>query len=118
MTYRPIPGWKASTPPVFGPTVESVLTDHHAVAIHFWATWNGVDPPTENALVEIAKELAGRLHLASCDIDDPENVEFCQRCGVANIPTVIIFIGGKLRKLIVGFNGPDQLKAQIKAAIS
>ena len=107
--HRPIPGFVPSTPSVTSSTIDAVLESHSLVAVHFWAVWNGSDPPMDAAITRSSSE----AHFASCNVDDPKCVDLCKRCGIANVPTVAVFVDGQLRPLIIGLLDSDALDTAI-----
>ena len=116
--YRPIPGWRPSTLEIVADDFPSLAGSHPALAIHFWAGWNGVDPPLDRYIQVIAGRFAGRVYYVSIDIDRAENRQLWDRCGVANVPTVALFRGEELQGLIVGLREPEQLAAEIEKLLA
>jgi thioredoxin-like negative regulator of GroEL len=112
---RPIPGWRPSTPEVRGLTVEDLVQQHPAVAIHFWAPWNGADPPMDRSIQTISDRLAGRVVFVSCNVDHEENGELCQRCGFKNIPALGLLISGHQPVSIIGYRDPETLACEIES---
>jgi thioredoxin-like negative regulator of GroEL len=117
-TYRPIPGWRPSTPVIVADDFPSLAALHPALAIHFWAEWNGVDPPLDRNIAAIAARFAGRVYFVSSDIDRAENRPLWDRCGVANVPTVALFKGEELQGLLIGLREPEQLSAEIEKLLA
>jgi thioredoxin-like negative regulator of GroEL len=99
--YRPIPDWRPSTPPINPEAFEQLLKEHAAIAIHFWASWNGCDPVLDQSIQSIASEFAGRMSFYSCDVDREENADLCKRCRVVTIPWLAVFVSGTERRRIV-----------------
>ncbi|HVT30263.1 MAG TPA: hypothetical protein VHE81_19785 [Lacipirellulaceae bacterium] len=116
--YRPIPGWRPSTPEIVADDFPSVAASHPALAIHSWEGWNGVDPPLDRNIQAIARRFASRVHFVSSDIDRAENWPLWDRCGAANVPTVVLFKGEELQGLSVGLRKPEQLAAEIEKLIA
>ncbi len=111
--YRPVPGFRPSTPPVTSKTITNMVVEHPAVVIHFWAEWNGVDVPMDRAIQEASKKLDKRIHFVSCDIDSPENADLCKRCNVVNVPFLAIIIGGQEKRGLIGLRPPGELVAEL-----
>ena len=112
--YRPIRGWRPSTPEIVANDFPRLASSHPALAIHFWAAWNGVDPPADRNIQAIAGRFAGRVHFVASDVDHAENRPLCDRCRIANVPTVALFRGEVLQGLVVGLREPNQLAAEIQ----
>jgi len=100
--YRPVPGFQPSTPAVTAKTFANVLAEHSAVAIHFWAEWNGVDVPMDRSIRDIKVRLKESIHFVSCDIDSPDNFALCNRCKVVNVPFLAVFVDGQQKGGIMG----------------
>ena len=112
--FRPIPNWKPSTPETSGSEFKSLASIHPALAIHFWAPWNGYGPPLDRSIQAIGNAFSGRLYFASCNIDLPDNLVLVRHCRVATIPTLAIFKGEEPQGLIVGFREPAQLAEELE----
>jgi len=115
---RPIPGWIPSTPAVEAASFQELLTEHPAVAIHFWAPWNGHDRLLDRSIQEVAVEFAGRVQFMSCNVDLAENQPLCKRCKVLNVPLVAVFVQGQLRRPILGVIPPAQLARELVARLT
>ena len=117
-TPRPIPGWHPSTPAITGPGYDDLIRRHPAVLIHFWAAWNAHDRAMDGVIRAIQGRFAGRVHFASCDIDQ-DGGELYRRFGVVNIPTLGLIVAGAVRKpSIIGIPEPDRLAAAIESRLA
>lgn len=116
-TSRPIPGWRPSTPDVWGDAIADLLQQHSAIAIHFWAVWNGVDPLTDRSIQDIADQFAGRVWFVSCNVDLEENFELCRRLSLATVPTLGVLAAGRQPKLLIGHFPPKKLAAEIETRL-
>jgi thioredoxin len=116
--FRPIPGWRPSTPEIVADDIPSLTASHSAVAIHLWAVWNGYDPPVDENIQAIASQFAGRVHFVSSDIDRAENRSLCERCNLTNVPTIVLFKGDQLKGTIVGMREPNQLTAELESLLT
>lgn len=114
---HPIPGWQPSTPAVFGGQLDELTRRHPAVAVHFWAAWNGADRLMDRSIQSVVEQFADRVHFASCDVDSPENLDLCRRGGFANIPAVAVFLKDRVDEPIVGFRTSEQLAIEIEARL-
>ena len=64
---------------------------------------------------QIADELAGRLVVAKCNVD--ENQDIAMRYGVMSIPTLVILKGGAEANRIVGAMPKPKLLEEIEKAL-
>jgi thioredoxin-like negative regulator of GroEL len=92
---------------------EAVCAAHQNVAIHFWAEWNGVDPPFDRAIATLPPEILALVHFVSCHIEDPQNEPLWKRLSIATIPSLAIVVNGKPNGLIVGMRTSDELGREL-----
>jgi len=79
---------------------KDVLESSTAVLVDFWAPWCGPCRQLSPIIDEVAKELAGKIEVVKCNVD--ENPEVPSKFMVRGIPTLMIFKGGKLVDTKVG----------------
>ena len=117
MPNRPVPGFVPETPAVTSASIASVTDAHPVVIVHFWAVWNGADPPMDEQLPRIAGRLPFNAHFTSCNVDDPDCVDLCKRCGVVNIPYLAVFVDGDLRPGIIGLLDADDIVSRLTDSV-
>ncbi|MEX0938422.1 MAG: thioredoxin domain-containing protein [Pirellulales bacterium] len=116
--HRPNPHWRPSTPEVTDHSLDDLLEQLPAIAIHFWATWNGVDPPMGRNIGKIADTFAGRIRFYSCDVDTTPGSELGVRFGIVSVPTLAVFRRGQKPCLIIGFREPWKLAERLDEILS
>jgi thioredoxin 1 len=79
---------------------KDVLESSKAVLVDFWAPWCGPCRQLSPIVDEVAKELAGKIEVFKCNVD--ENPEVPSKFMVRGIPTLMIFKDGKLIDTKVG----------------
>ena len=87
----------------------AVLNSELPVMVDFWATWCGPCKMLAPVLDAVAAETEGRLVVGKINVDD--DPELAAKFGVMNIPTVILFRGGKEVKRSVGLVPKAKLMA-------
>ena len=77
-----------------------VLDSKSPVLVDFWAPWCGPCRQLSPLVDELSKELAGKLEVFKCNVDD--NPETPSKYSVRGIPALMIFKDGKLVDSKVG----------------
>jgi thioredoxin 1 len=90
---------------------ETVQGSDKPILVDFWAEWCGPCLRVAPTLAEIAEERADQLTIAKVNVDD--NPELARRFEVLSIPTMILFSGGAVSKVIVGAKGKSSLLEEL-----
>ena len=89
----------------------TVLEARLPVLVDFWAGWcppcKWLDPVVE----ELATEQAGRLLVAKVDAD--ENPGLVHRYGTLSLPSLLVFVDGVERALIIGARPKHRLLTEL-----
>ena len=85
-----------------------VLKSDIPVLVDFWATWCGPCRMQGPIVDEAAEEIDG-VKFGKLDVD--ENMSVAQKYGVASIPTLIVFKGGKVANSAVGVQSKEAIKS-------
>jgi len=88
---------------------EDVLKADVPALVDYWAEWCGPCKMIAPVLEEVAGEYVGKLKIVKLNIE--ENPEVPQKYNVRGIPTLMLFKGGEVEAIKVGFVNKSQLNA-------
>jgi thioredoxin 1 len=90
-----------------------VLQSDKVVLVDFWAAWCGPCRMVAPIVEELATELDGKAVVGKLDVDNNPSVS--SALGIRNIPTILIFKGGKVVDKQVGVAPKETLLAKLEA---
>jgi thioredoxin 1 len=79
-----------------------VLTSDVPVLVDFWAPWCGPCKALSPTVEAVAQELAGRVKVVKCNIDDARSL--ANKYNVMGIPVLMLFKNGKVVEQLLGGN--------------
>jgi thioredoxin 1 len=81
-------------------TFDELLQDDKLVIVDFWAVWCGPCRMIGPILDEISEEMADKVTVIKCNVDDCEDI--AMRYRIMSIPTLLFFRGGEIVDRHVG----------------
>jgi thioredoxin 1 len=92
-----------------------VLACDTPVLVEFGATWCPLCRMLAPVLEEVAEERSSQLRVRTVDVDASPVTQ--GRYGVMSVPTLLVFIGGKPVRQVIGFTSKGRLLAFIDEAL-
>lgn len=92
--------------------IDQLLAEETPVLIDFWAVWCGPCRTLSPIVDELADDLAGRVKVAKCNVDD--NQDIAMQYGVMSIPTLVLLKGGQEIHRVVGAMPKARLAAELE----
>lgn len=87
-----------------------VMQSDIPVLVDFWATWCGPCRMQAPIIDELAEEISG-VKFAKLDVE--QCMRIAQQYGVMNIPTLLVFRGGKVAASAVGLQSKEAIKEML-----
>jgi thioredoxin 1 len=91
---------------------EEVLKAEGVVLVDFYADWCGPCKMMAPVIEQVAAEYEGRLTVGKLDTDADPGV--AMRYGIMGIPTLGVFVDGKLADRLVGYPGRAGVRAFVE----
>jgi len=79
---------------------EEVINSDIPAVVEFWAEWCKPCKMVTSVIEELALKYQGKMKIVQMNV--AENQETPVRFGIRSIPTIILFKGGEVKKIIVG----------------
>lgn len=92
-----------------------ILQDDKLVIVDFWAVWCGPCRMLSPIVDEIAEEMADKVTVVKCNVDDCEDIAMQYR--IMSIPTLIFFKNGEIVDKTVGAMPKSALVEKINSLL-
>ncbi|HXW37887.1 MAG TPA: thioredoxin [Nitrososphaerales archaeon] len=86
------------------------------VVVDFYADWCGPCKMVAPVIEQLSQQYEGRAKFVKVNTD--ENQELAMKFGIMSIPTVMFFMGGKVKDVVIGVAPAAVFKQKLDSAIS
>ena len=86
---------------------QEVLQADTPVLVEFTAEWCAPCRQLKPILVELQQEWAGRIRIVEFDVD--QDPKFALKYRIFGVPTLLLFVDGKVRERVTGLRPKSQL---------
>ncbi|MGB9679328.1 MAG: thioredoxin [Thermoanaerobacteraceae bacterium] len=90
---------------------DEVYNSDKPVLVDFWAKWCAPCRMMAPVLEDFAEEYADKMKVAKLDVD--ENPMIASTYRIMSIPTMGVFVGGKMVDKVIGFMPKEHLVAKL-----
>ena len=94
---------------------EEVIASNKVVIVDFWAPWCAPCKAMEPIFLAASKKYSGRAVFAKVNTD--AHPELAARLNVYAVPTLVVFVNGKVRGRAVGMVSAAKLEQMVKEAL-
>ena len=95
---------------------EEVIKSSTPVLVDFWAEWCGPCRAVGPILEEISNEYGSKIKIVKLNTDEESAIAI--RYGITSIPTMNVFVNGKVVKTIVGAKPKPTLLKELESYIA
>lgn len=95
---------------------QEVLDSDMPVFVDFYADWCGPCKMMAPIIEKLAEKYDGKVKVGKCNIDEENRI--ASQYGIMSIPTMMLFINGKVKETVVGAVPQKELEDKIEKALS
>lgn len=95
---------------------QEVLDSDIPVFVDFYADWCGPCKMMAPIIEKLAEKYDGKVKVGKCNIDEENKI--ASQYGIMSIPTMMLFINGKVKETVVGAVPQKELEDKIEKALS
>lgn len=95
---------------------ELIAGEPLGIVVEFGAAWCPPCAAMAPVLEALAHDRRDRLVVATVDVD--AEPELARRLGIVSVPTTLVYLGGELRRRLVGARSGARLVAEVDEALS
>ena len=95
---------------------DEVLASQEPVLVDFSAVWCGPCKLLDPIVEQLANEWTGKIKVVKLDVDNSPNI--AMQFQVMGVPTLMLFVGGKSKERIVGYQPKDRIVSKLDPYLS
>ena len=95
---------------------QEVLASDMPVFVDFYADWCGPCKMMAPVIEKLAEKYEGKVKVGKCNIDE-EN-QLAAQYGIMSIPTMMLFVNGKVKETVVGAVSQKELEDKIDKSLA
>lgn len=93
-----------------------VLASEKPVLVDFWAPWGAACSRLGTELEQVAEDFAGRAKVATLNVE--ENPSTASHYGIASVPTLLLFKGGRVVAQVIGLAQRHAIEAKLQSQLA
>jgi thioredoxin 1 len=90
---------------------DEVLASQEPVLVDFSAVWCGPCKLLDPIVEQLANEWSGKIRVVKLDVDNSPDI--AMQFQVMGVPTLMLFVGGKSKERIVGYQPKDRILSKL-----
>ena len=94
---------------------KEIVKSDKLVMVDFWAPWCMPCKLIAPIVEKIAEEMKGKVNVLKSNVD--ENPDIATELSIMNIPTLVLFKGGKEVLRIIGVNSKEVIETKINSVL-
>lgn len=91
--------------------IQSIISENEIVCVKLWADWCEPCKQIAPKYEELSEKVPSNVMMCSLAVD--ENPDFADKYNIRSIPTILLFVSGKVTQRFVGSDSVSKLESYI-----